>query len=138
MKEIFCCERLNSDCCHYIQITYLQGRYDRMVDESKKTGNAYYFEPLRHELNDTFGVMKNITPDSVFSNLKGLQVNPNSDNSNDADETASEEPQLVTPQNNDDSKEKKKNSKSMLKLLILSNSYHINKRIEFQLYHYIT
>ena len=89
-----------------------------MVDESKKTGNAYYFEPLRHELNDTFGVMKNITPDSVFSNIKGLQINPNSGSSNaDADEHGDKEPQLVTPQNHDESKEKKK-PKSMFKLLI--------------------
>ena len=59
-----------------------------MVEESKKTGNCYHFEPLRSELNDTFGVMKNVTPDSVFSNLKGLQVNPNSDKSAENDETA--------------------------------------------------
>ena len=85
-----------------------------MVDESKKSGNCYHFEPLRHELNDTFGCMKNVTPDSVFSNIKGLQVKPNSDQM-DVEEGADEDQtQLVTPStsssNND---EKKKPTKSM-------------------------
>ena len=58
--------------------------------------------------------MKNVTPDSVYSNIKGLQINPNSDKtSNDGDETADEEVQLVTPStsNSDDSKDKKKMEK---------------------------
>ena len=85
-----------------------------MVEESKKSGNAYYFEPLRSELNDTFGVMKNIMPDSVFSNIKGLQVNPNTDKSSEAEGEEDDEPQLVAPStSNDDTKEKKKTSKSM-------------------------
>ena len=84
-----------------------------MVDESKKTGNVFHFEPLRDELNDTFGVMKNVTPDSVFSNLKGLQVNPNSD-STEADEGAEEQTPPVEPStsNTDDTKDKKKTAKS--------------------------
>ena len=84
------------------QIDNLQRRYDKMVDESKKSGNAYYFEPMRFELNDTFGVMKNINPDSVFSNLKGLQVAPNSDANDD------EEVELVTSPNKDDNKKKER------------------------------
>lgn len=87
-----------------------------MVDESKKTGNAYHFEPLQSKLNDTFGVMKNVTPDSVFSNIKGLQVNPHSDKTNDTEDTDNsrdEEPQLVTP-STEEVKDKKKNPKSML------------------------
>ena len=85
-----------------------------MIDESKKTGNCYHFEPLQSELNDTFGVMKNVTPDSVFSTMKGLQVNPHADKTNDTEDTdKDEEPQLVTP-SNDDVKDRKKTPKSML------------------------
>ena len=84
-----------------------------MVEESKKSGNCYNFEPLHHELNDTFGCMKNVTPDSVFSTIKGLQVKPNTDQTN-AEEGDEDETQLVAPStsttNNDD---KKKPSKSM-------------------------
>ena len=93
-----------------------------MVEESKKTGNCYYYEPLRSELNDTFGVMKNVTPDSVFSNIKGLQVNPNSDKSGENAETdngGEEEAQLVA-QTSDESKEKKKTPKSMSTINILT------------------
>ena len=96
-----------------------------MVEESKKTGNAYYFEPLHSDLNDTFGAMKNMTPDSVFSNLKGLQVNPNSDKTNESEENAGdEEPQLVTPPS-DELKEKKKTPKSMCNNNINNSHFHI-------------
>ena len=87
-----------------------------MVAESKKTGNCYYFEPLQHELNDTFRAMKNVTPDSVFSNLKGLQINPNSDKTNSEDETADDEPQLVTPSTSTSNEDPKKKSKSRLNI----------------------
>ena len=87
-----------------------------MVEESKKTGNCYNFEPLRQELNDTFGCMKNVTPDSVFSTLKGLQVKPNSDSTETTEDGPEDETPLVSPStssttNNND--EKKKPSKSM-------------------------
>ena len=49
-----------------------------MVAHSKKTGGCFIHEPLRYELNDTFGAMENIAPDSVFSSKHGLQINPNS------------------------------------------------------------
>ena len=93
-----------------------------MVAESKKTGNCYYFEPLRHELNDTFGAMKNVTPDSIFSNLKGLQINPNSDKTSSEDDTTEEDTQLVAPSTsstNEDSKKKtiKKYAKYITPLL---------------------
>ena len=95
-----------------------------MVDESKKSGNCYNFEPLRHELNDTFGCMKNVTPDSVFSTTKGLQVKPNSDQT-DAEEGADdEETQLVAPStSNAKTDEKRKTSKSMWVPTILTNEY---------------
>ena len=96
-----------------------------MVAESKKTGNCYYFEPLRHELNDTFGAMKNVTPDSVFSNLKGLQINPNSDKTSSEDDTTEEDTELVAPSTsstNEDSKKKtiKKYAKYITPLLSVS------------------
>ena len=51
-----------------------------MVTASKTTGGAYFFEPLRAELNDTFTAMSNIAPDCVFSSRKGHEKNPNSVN----------------------------------------------------------
>ena len=62
----------------FLQILHLQGRYDKMVQHSKKTGGAFYLEPLRFELTDTFGVMENIAPESVFSSRRGLEIAPNS------------------------------------------------------------
>ena len=102
-----------------------------MVEESKKSGNAYYFEPLRNELNDTFGVMKNINPDSVFSNLKGLQVAPNSDATNDDED----EVELISP-NKDDSKKKERKREyiNVLKLYKLFDNIRLlynNKIILF-------
>ena len=89
-----------------------------MVDESKKTGNCYHFEPLHQELKDTFGCMKNVTPDSVFSTIKGLQVNPNSDTTNtestadgNEDETPLVSPSTSNTSNSND--DKKKTFKSM-------------------------
>ena len=42
-----------------------------MQAASKKTGSVLYFEPLRQELNDCFGALKDVTPDQVFSNRRG-------------------------------------------------------------------
>ena len=53
-----------------------------------KTGGVLYFEPLRVELNDCFGSLKNITPDSVFSARKGLIEK--SKNSQDMEESPDE------------------------------------------------
>ena len=98
-----------------------------MVAESKKSGNCYYFEPLHHELNDTFGAMKNVTPDSVFSNLKGLQINPNSDKSNTEEDNEDEEPQLVAPSTSNSGEDvKKKTSKSMEELISLKYQQFVN------------
>ena len=46
-----------------------------MTAAAKKTGSVLYFEPLRLELNDCFGALKDITPDQVFSNRKGMEEN---------------------------------------------------------------
>ena len=49
-----------------------------MVEASKTTGGAYFFEPLHAELNDTFTAMSQVAPDSVFSSRKGHERNSNS------------------------------------------------------------
>ena len=107
---VTCCSDV--DLCFYvimyIQIDHLQARYDKMVAESKKSGNCFYWEPLRAELNDTFGVMKNVNPDSVFSNLKGLQIAPNSDVSKDSDDG---DIQLVSPDKKDEASKKERKCK---------------------------
>ena len=46
-----------------------------MTAASKKTGSVLYFEPLRLELNDCFGALKDVTPEMVFSNRQGLNEN---------------------------------------------------------------
>ena len=56
----------------YFTIYLLQDHYDKMIEGDGKTGSVLYFEPLQVELNDCFGSLKNITPDSVFSAQKGL------------------------------------------------------------------
>ena len=62
-------------CCVKIQIDRLKKRYDVMQNASKKTGSVLYFEPLRVELNDCFGALKDVTPDAVYSNCRGLDEN---------------------------------------------------------------
>ena len=44
-----------------------------MTAAAKKTGSVLYFEPLKLELNDCFGALKDVTPDHVFSNHKGME-----------------------------------------------------------------
>ena len=70
-----------------LQIYLLQDKYDRMNEASSKTGGVLYFEPLRYELNDCFGALKNVQPDSVFSNREGIITNPRN-NSDDDDSNA--------------------------------------------------
>ena len=53
----------------------MQNRFDKMNEAQGKTGGGGdYFEPLRYELNDCFGALKNIQPDSVFSSRQGMMV----------------------------------------------------------------
>ena len=49
-----------------------------MVEMGKKTGGHFLFEPLRTELQDTFGALSHVSPDAVFSNINGHENNPNS------------------------------------------------------------
>ena len=38
-----------------------------MHENAKKSGGLLLFEPLRIELNDCFGALKDVRPDAVFS-----------------------------------------------------------------------
>ena len=79
----------------HLQIYLLQDRFDKMTEAGSKTGGVLFFEPLRVELNDCFGALKNVQPDSVFSSRKGLLVHKPDDGTGDEDsngaETASDE-----------------------------------------------
>ena len=61
---------------------------------AKKTGSVLYFEPLRVELNDCFGALKDVTPDAVYSNRRGLDENRGSHDEEDMG--ASGDPQAHT------------------------------------------
>ena len=98
-----------------LQIYLLQDKYDRMNEASSKTGGVLYFEPLRYELNDCFGALKNVQPDSVFSNREGMINNPrnNSDDDDDDSHTAASEGSETSASASDaKKKEAKKKSKS--------------------------
>ena len=89
-----------------------------MNEASSKTGGVLYFEPLCYELDDCFGALKNVQPDSVFSNHDGMIRHPNSsdndddndsnENTPDTDASASTSKSEVIAQK----KEAKKKSKS--------------------------
>ena len=65
------------------QIDHLKKRYDAMQTAAKKTGSVLYFEPLCVELNDCFGALKDVTPDAVYSNRRGLDENRSSHDEED-------------------------------------------------------
>ena len=50
-------------------------------------GSGDYFEPMTYELTDCFGALKNIRPDSVFSNHRGMVVH-NLNNSSDEEKSS--------------------------------------------------
>ena len=58
-----------------------------MTQAAKKTGSVLYFEPLRRELQDCFGALKDVSPDQIFSNRKGMEKPPASDDSNESTES---------------------------------------------------
>ena len=61
-----------------------------MNEAHSKTGGVLYFEPLRYELHDCFGALKNVQPDSVFSSREGMIIHPsNSDEGDDDDDDES-------------------------------------------------
>ena len=73
-----------------------------MNDASTKTGGVLYFEPLRAELHDCFGAIKNVQPDSVFSSRQGMIVHtpPDdlTDSSNDAASTGADNSSMENEQ----------------------------------------
>ena len=69
-----------------------------MVEMGKKTGGQYFFEPLRTELQDTFGALCHVSPDSVFSSISGLENNQNS-LSDEEDETFNDNAEANPPTN---------------------------------------
>ena len=75
-----------------------------MTAAAKKTGSVLYFEPLRLELNDCFGALKDVNPDQVFSNRKGMEEKASN---TEADETQNSESDPL-PAEVTDKKRKKK------------------------------
>ena len=58
-----------------------------MQAAAKKTGSVLHFEPMRKELINCFGALKDVTPDQVFSNRRGTSVNkPSESGSGDNEE----------------------------------------------------
>ena len=57
-----------------LQIDHLKKWFDAMQTAAKKSGSVLYFEPLCVELNDCFGALKDVSPDMIFSNRKGLEL----------------------------------------------------------------
>ena len=67
----FCVSHTLTEDTLFPQIDRLKKRYDAWQLASKKSGSVLYFEPLKIELNDCFGALKDVCPDLVYSNLKG-------------------------------------------------------------------
>ena len=65
-----------------------------MHEAQSKTGGVLYFEPLRYELNDCFGALKNVQPDSVFSSREGMIIHPS--NSDDDDDNNTDKISLLS------------------------------------------
>ena len=86
------------------QIDRLKKRYDAMTAAAKKTGSVLYFKPLRLELNDCFGALKDVTPDQVFSNCKGMEEKTSNI---DTDETQNSESDPLPAEVTDKKKKKK-------------------------------
>ena len=70
-----------------------------------------YFEPLRVELNDCFGCLKDVSPDQVFSNRKGLETQPHNADSNGNSEQESNESMSQGDSNIENKKKKTRKSK---------------------------
>ena len=81
--------RDNNQCRH--QIDRMKRRYDTMVKQDKKTGGCLYVEVLRHELNECFGALKDVTLDKVYSSRKGMltgsNLEPEDENDNNNNST---------------------------------------------------
>ena len=84
-----------------------------MVEMGKKTGGHFLWEPLRTELQDTFGALSHVLLDAVFSNINGHESNPNA-LSYKEDEEGLENAQANPPETTPKTEKVKKQSKSKL------------------------
>ena len=75
-----------------IQIDWLKKRFDTMTQAVKKTGSVLYFKPLRCKLQDCFRAQKDVNPDQIFSNEKGMEKPPASDNLKEHEENDDAQP----------------------------------------------
>ena len=88
---MICC----GHCCiphilqFFPQIDRLKKRYDAWQMASKESGSVLYFEPLKIELHDCFGALKDVCPDLVYSNLKGSSSGRENSDGNDESNTES-------------------------------------------------
>ena len=82
-----------------------------MVEMGKKAGGHFLFEPLRTELQDTFGALSHVSPDAVYSNINGHENNPNS-LSDEEDEEGLDNAQANPPETTPKTDKSKKQSKS--------------------------
>lgn len=89
------------------KIIRLKKRYDAMQTAAKKTGSVLYFAPLRVELNNCFGALKDISPNQVYSNCKGMEEG-NSSNSGDSTD-------VIQPSSSKVNEEKTENTKKRTK-----------------------
>ena len=84
-----------------------------MVEMGKKTGGHFLWEPLRTELQDTFGALSHVSLDAVFSNINGHKTNPNA-LSDEEDEEGLENAQANPRETTCKTEKVKKQSKSKL------------------------
>ena len=82
-----------------------------MVEMGKKTGGHFLWEPLRTELQDTFGALSHVSPDAVFSNINGHQNNPNALSDEEAEEVIDTDQINNPPESTPKSEKVKKQSK---------------------------
>ena len=82
-----------------------------MVEMGKKNGGHFLWELLRTELQDTFGELSNVSPDTVFSNINGHESNPNV-LSDEEDEEGIENAPANPPESTPKTEKAKKQSKS--------------------------
>ena len=84
-----------------------------MQTAAKKTGSVLYFEPLRVELNDCFRALKDVTPDAVYSNRRGLDESRGIGDQDDLDASGDgARPSKSKESESDSASKKKKRSKS--------------------------
>ena len=82
-----------------------------MTQAAKKTGSVLYFEPLHRELQDCFSALKDVSPDQIFSNRKGMEIPPASEQNNEQKEgDAQPGTSTAEPSNSTSTKKPKSNN----------------------------